>query len=85
MISEMKKKAKGPKNPSGAYLPDHYCSTDQAAAMKGVGTHAVRAAIREGRLPAHRIGGRWLLRRVDVESWQPMHSRARPKKEETNG
>ncbi len=45
--------------------------TVQAAALLGVTSRAVRRAIAEGRLPANRVGGRWLIARDDVARYQP--------------
>lgn len=45
--------------------------TVKAAALLGISSRAVRRAITEGRLPAHRVGNRWLIERADVAQYQP--------------
>jgi excisionase family DNA binding protein len=42
-----------------------------AAGLKGVHPHTVRAAIRQSSLPARRLGRGFLIRRKDLERWQP--------------
>lgn len=43
----------------------------EAAAAKGVHPHTVRAAIREGLLPARRLARGFLVHRRDLERWEP--------------
>lgn len=43
----------------------------QAAELKGVTTHAVRWAIRNGKLASQKIGNGYVLRPADVEAWTP--------------
>ena len=42
-------------------------STNEAAKELGVTTIRVRALIRDGRLPAQKIGRDWIIRRVDLD------------------
>ncbi|MDA4110185.1 helix-turn-helix domain-containing protein [Mycolicibacterium holsaticum] len=37
------------------------CTTAEAGKVLGISSHAVRALVRRGRLPAHSTGSRWLL------------------------
>ena len=42
-------------------------STNEAAKELGITTIRVRALIRDGRLPAQKIGRDWIIRRVDLD------------------
>lgn len=46
---------------------DTYVSPNEAAAILGTDPKNIRRMIRSGKLPAHREGGRWVLKRQDVE------------------
>lgn len=41
----------------------------EAAELKGVSEEAVRKRIGRGVLPAERVGGRYLIRRRDLDAW----------------
>jgi excisionase family DNA binding protein len=41
----------------------------EAAALKQVSQEAVRKRIGRKRLPAERVGGRYLIRKVDLDAW----------------
>lgn len=43
----------------------------EAAALKSVHPHTIRAAIKDGALPARRLARGFLVRRRDLERWQP--------------
>lgn len=43
-----------------------WLTTAQAAARLGIGERAVRQLITRGRLPATRVGGRWLIHPTDL-------------------
>ncbi|MGC0271727.1 helix-turn-helix domain-containing protein [Pseudactinotalea sp. Z1739] len=45
-------------------------TTGQAASLLGIGERAVRQAIQRGRLPAVRVGGRWVIEREDLEQYR---------------
>lgn len=47
---------------------DTYISPNEAAALLGTDPKNIRRMIRNGKLLAHREGGRWVLKRSDVES-----------------
>ena len=51
----------------------------QAAKMKGVSRSAIYLAIAEGRLPRQQVLGRLVLKRNNVEAWQPQPHNGRPK------
>lgn len=52
----------------------------EASREKGVSENGIRIAIRDGRLPEERRGLVYLIRRRDLEEWQPIGHR--PKKAE---
>lgn len=56
----------------------------QAAAVLRMHRAAVFRAVQAQRLPAIRVGGVWVLRRADVETYRdtPRHKGGRPKKAE---
>ena len=41
----------------------------EVAALLNIGGRAVRKAITEDRLPARRVGGRWLINRIDADNY----------------
>jgi excisionase family DNA binding protein len=43
--------------------------TSEAAALAGIDAAAIRAACREGRLKATKIGRDWLIERADAEAF----------------
>ena len=47
--------------------PDDLLSTPDAGAELGIGITRVQVLIREGRLPATRIGRTWVVRRGDLD------------------
>jgi len=50
-------------------LPIMAVSVQVAARIYGLGQSTVWQAIRAGKLPAHRVGRRVLLRLTDLETW----------------
>lgn len=50
-----------------------------AAKIKGVSLTSIYLALREGRLRGEKLGGTWLIRREDLDAWEPVGHR--PKKE----
>jgi excisionase family DNA binding protein len=53
--------------------PSDYLTVSEAAGVKRVSREAVRLAIERGDLPASRVGGRWLIRRADLDCYRPDH------------
>lgn len=51
-------------------------SMADAARIKGVSYHTVSRAVRSGRLPVTRVGRMALIRRTDLDSWEPLRNRA---------
>jgi excisionase family DNA binding protein len=49
----------------------------------GVSRERVKALIREGRLPAQKVGTQWALRTQDVAAYKPLPAH-RPKKTNVN-
>ena len=47
-----------------------WLSTTQAAGQLGITDRAVRLAIRQGRLPAEQVDGRWRISKEDVEHYR---------------
>lgn len=52
--------------------------TDEVAKLKRVSRRAVYAAIHTGKLPARRVVGRWVVKRADLDQWQPVGGPGRP-------
>lgn len=50
--------------------PSQWMSTTQASDSLGITDRAVRLAIRDQRLPAEQVGGRWRISREDVEHYR---------------
>jgi excisionase family DNA binding protein len=44
-------------------------SPEEATQVTSIGLDTIRAAIRSGRLRAHAIGRRHIVRRADLEAW----------------
>lgn len=50
---------------------------DEAAAARGVTRQTIHAAVSKGRIPARVLyppggaRGRWLIKRADLDAWQP--------------
>jgi excisionase family DNA binding protein len=63
--------------PSGALLK--LLSTTEAATHLGISKRRVLALISEGRLPALRVGGRFVVREKDLAAYRPLPT-GRPKK-----
>ena len=53
-------------------MTDHLLSTAEAASRLGVTTRRVQALIEGRRLPALKVGGRFVIRQADVEAYQPL-------------
>ena len=51
---------------------DEYLSIPQLAAMLKITPQTLRRHIREGQIPAARIGGHWRVRRSDLEALFPI-------------
>ena len=50
-----------------------YVTVSEAAGVKRVSREAVRLAIERGDLLATRVGGRWLIRRADLDGYRLDH------------
>jgi excisionase family DNA binding protein len=46
-------------------------SVSEAAALRGITPHGIRALIHRGNLPARKIGKQWVINRVALESLKP--------------
>jgi excisionase family DNA binding protein len=51
-------------------VPPAFLTTSQAAIRAGVGVTVVHQAIAAGRLPATKVGGRWVIDPADLVSWR---------------
>jgi excisionase family DNA binding protein len=58
---------------------EEWITAKEAAARKGIHRNNIARAIREGRLKGVMVGGRYLIRRSDLEQWEPVGHR--PKKD----
>ncbi|MGH9439503.1 MAG: helix-turn-helix domain-containing protein [Terriglobia bacterium] len=58
---------------------DDWISQAEAARLRGVSRQAIARLVQRGRLPVLKIGGRTLVRREDVERFEP-ESAGRPPK-----
>ena len=56
--------------PAPEVLPELPVTVNELAESVGITARAVRHAISDGRLPAHRVADRWLIDRADVEHYQ---------------
>ena len=67
--------------------PDDFLSTPEAGAELGIGVTRINVLIKEGRLPATRIGKVWAIRRADLELVRdrPPGRRPGPQKEPSGG
>ena len=66
-VDEVAELARAAVPASGWYADDEaFIGVDEASAMLGMSESAVRAWLREGRIPSVRMGRRWLLRPSDV-------------------
>ena len=52
-----------------AMMEDRWFSVDEIAAYLGIKRDAVYRWIAEKRMPAHRMGRLWKLRREEVDEW----------------
>jgi excisionase family DNA binding protein len=64
---------------SGAVESGDWISQAEAARIRGVSRQAISRLIRKGRFRVLRIGGKTLLKRADVKSYQP-EGPGRPRK-----
>jgi excisionase family DNA binding protein len=55
--------------------PEEWLTAKEAAERKGIHRNNIARAIREGRLKGVKVGGRYLLRRADLEQWEPVGHR----------
>lgn len=69
-----------------------YLTLPEVAARRGVGRSRIFALVKQGRIPAVQIGGRWLVTPADAdawtplpEGWQPGRPRKTPGKQGRNG
>ena len=53
------------------HASEQLLSVPEAAALKDVHPHTIRAAIKDGGLPARRLARGFLVHRRDLERWQP--------------
>lgn len=60
-------------------LAEEWISQAEAARLRGVSRQAIARLVRRGRLKVLRIGGRALVRRKDIERFEP-ESAGRPPK-----
>lgn len=56
---------------------DEMLTAAEAAERKGVTADAIQRACRDGRLPAIRRGGVYLIRESDLADYNPVHKPAR--------
>lgn len=61
-------------------MPDEWISQAEAARIRGVSRQAITKLVAKGRLRSVEIGGRVLVRREDVERFEPLPA-GRPKAE----
>jgi excisionase family DNA binding protein len=59
--------------------PDQWISQTEAAKMRGVSRQAIARLVRKGRFKTLSIGGKTLLRRSEVEEFQPKPPGPAPK------
>ena len=64
---------------SGAVASEDWISQAEAARIRGVSRQAIARLIGKGRFRVLRIGGKTLLKRADVKSYQPEEP-GRPRK-----
>ena len=67
-----------PKRPRGR--PPQIISAPEAAREKNVDVSTVTRAIADGKLPAYRMGKRWIIKKADLDRWEPDRKRGRPRK-----
>lgn len=53
----------------------NWYTPEQVANQTGLTSHAIRLAIREGRLPAEKTDGRWRITPADYRNFMTAHSR----------
>lgn len=51
--------------------PNAWLTAGEAARIKGVTPQTITKACRAGRLPCRRANGTWLIRRADLDAWEP--------------
>lgn len=66
-----------------SFKPEEWVSQAEAARIRGVSRQAIARLIRKGRFKALVVGGRSLLRKLEVESYRP-ESPGRPTNERKN-
>jgi len=52
-------------------------SIPEAAEVKGVSRTAIALAVKEGRIPATRVGRAWVIRESDLEGYTPNKNKRR--------
>ena len=63
-------------------MEEELLSVEQVATLRGRTRQAVTKAIRAGKLKATAFKGFYLLKRSDVDAWQPVRGRGRRRKDE---
>lgn len=59
-------------------IPSDWISLSEAARLRGVSRQAISKLVKKGRLKTITIGGHILVRRADVEGFEPLEA-GRPK------
>jgi excisionase family DNA binding protein len=65
--------------------PEEWITSVQAAEEKGISRQAIAKAIRNGRLPAQRLGRYYMIRRSDLDAWTPSPRGPKPDDEGRKG
>lgn len=65
-----------PSAPANAHDPGGFYTMNEVARLKGVSYHTVSRAVRQGKLPATRMGRMALIAASDLPAWSPMRERA---------
>lgn len=55
--------------PQNTNVAGEYLTTDEVAELLRVSPGAVRFWIREGRIPAHKIGNAYRINKADLDAW----------------
>ncbi|WP_353068792.1 helix-turn-helix domain-containing protein [Tunturibacter empetritectus] len=60
------------------FNPDDWVSQAEAARIRGVSRQAIARLVKKGRLHVWPVGGRTLVRRVEIETFEPEPAGRRP-------